>query len=443
MLKVGYGQADITPPGPTPLAGYFSERISTGVLDPLHARAVVLDDGKKRCALIILDLVGVTAEQTSRVRAHVAAETGLEPDAIFVAATHTHTGPALVPLFEMEPTVDYVPQTLIPGIAAACKNALTDLGPFTLNFGKTVEQGLAFNRRYWMKDGTVVTNPPKGSPDVLKPEGPIDHDVQVLSFVREGKPLLVLADINNHCDTVGGTMISAGWPCFMAAGVKEGLGAGADVVLLNGPAGNINHLDRDYQESQTCYDEATRIGNGYAGFVLKALEAAQPVAADDLSFGASRFSVPYRSVPEEQLQEAGRIAQGEPPQVEGDVTSENLAAGDPYMDWIYARVLLGFVSKYKGHADETVEINAFRIGPCAVVGLPGEPFSHIGMSIKEGSPSANTCLFQLCGDLAGYIPTPECFARGGYEPRTTLKNRFAPEAADIFIAKSLELLRGL
>ena len=92
---------------------------------------------------------------------------------------------------------------------------------------------------------------------------------------------------------------------------------------------------------------------------------------------------------------------------------------------------------------ECQEIAGFRLGDAAFVGFPGEPFVEIGMAVQERSPFKHTTVFELLGDCAGYIPLPECFERGGYEPRTHPRNRLTPEAADMFIERATEVLKGL
>ena len=125
------------------------------------------------------------------------------------------------------------------------------------------------------------------------------------------------------------------------------------------------------------------------------------------------------------------------------MTAEDLARGHPYVEWIYAQALLSFQERCGGSEGEHLEIGGFCLGKSAFVGLPGEPFTEIGLAVKEQSPFERTTVFALCGDVAGYIPLPEHFEHGGYEPRTTLNNRFAPQVGLLFIEQAAELLKEL
>jgi len=443
MPQAGFGTADITPALGVELAGYFNKRFAERVLDPLYARALVVGDGEVRLAVLALDLIGLGPSHSEALRSHLSQRLGLPPEAIVVCCTHTHTGPCTGELFEAERVQSYLEHTLLPGAEQACKEAADDMRPFQLSFGRTEESGLAFCRRHEMKSGRVLTNPPKGSPDILRPESDIDHAVQVLRFERDGKLAGLVVDANNHSDTIGTSEISADWPGWMVRAVQEELGRKVPALLLNGPAGNINHFDPDNMEHQSSYAEAERIGRGYARFVLEAMQKTEPIASEPVKAMTRTFPVPYRTVAPDDVERARQLAATEPEDPGRDMTSEDLAKGHPYVDWLYARELVRFHDLYGNLEAEDVEIGAFRIGDCAFVGLPGEAFTDQGLAIKAGSPFESTCVFSLYNGLLGYVPMARHFGRGGYEPLTTAANRLAPEAGDLYIENGLALLAAL
>ena len=90
-FSAGVGRAEITPPAGTPLGGYGARkgRPSTGAHDPLFAKALVLDDGTTRVAIVTTDLVGTNAEMKRRV----SERTGIPPERLLLCASHTHSGP--------------------------------------------------------------------------------------------------------------------------------------------------------------------------------------------------------------------------------------------------------------------------------------------------------------------------------------------------------------
>src|SRR3954447_24337561 len=92
-LQAGVAMVDITAPIPFRMHGYFYERLSTGIKDPLYARAVVFKQGKESAALVFCDLVGIPAAQTTPARKKASEATGIPIEHIAVTGTHTHTGP--------------------------------------------------------------------------------------------------------------------------------------------------------------------------------------------------------------------------------------------------------------------------------------------------------------------------------------------------------------
>src|SRR5438876_7756919 len=89
-LQIGAAEIDITPPIGHRMAGYFDERLSTGVHDPLHAKAIVLQQDKEQIALVFCDLVGVSQTVTTNARAQASQKTGIPVAHIVICATHSH-----------------------------------------------------------------------------------------------------------------------------------------------------------------------------------------------------------------------------------------------------------------------------------------------------------------------------------------------------------------
>ncbi|MFH1567540.1 MAG: hypothetical protein ABIL09_06010, partial [Gemmatimonadota bacterium] len=194
-LRVGAGSAVITPDLGAHLAGYFEARRAAAVHDDLGARALAFDDGRTRAALVICDLICLPAEVVAQVRAAAAAASGIPAAHVMVGATHTHTGPQtrLTHLQEEEggPTRRWL--SAFPERAAvAVQTAVADLEPCAAAWASAAEDRIAFNRRYRMKDGTVRTNPGQQHPDILGPAGPIDPEVGVAAFRRQGGNLKAL-----------------------------------------------------------------------------------------------------------------------------------------------------------------------------------------------------------------------------------------------------------
>src|SRR5262245_40706506 len=185
--QAGIAVVDITPPIPYRMSGYFEERVSTGTLDPLHAKAIVFRQGDESAALVFCDLVGIPQFVSDKARDEASHATGIPVDHIAVAATHSHTGPMYYdalrnPLHQRSierlgsdpyEKVEY-PAELVAKIVAAVVEAKSKLQPVQLKSGSGEETRLSFNRRYHMKDGSVRFNPGELNPGIIRPAGPID-----------------------------------------------------------------------------------------------------------------------------------------------------------------------------------------------------------------------------------------------------------------------------
>jgi hypothetical protein len=93
-----------------------------------------------------------------------------------------------------------------------------------------------------------------------------------------------------------------------------------------------------------------------------------------------------------------------------------------------------------GGTHKEIEFQAIRLGPTALVGIPVEPFSEIGAGVKADSPFETTFFSGYTNGVNLYLPVAEAFEQGGYE---VWVSPYAPEAADVAIEASLNLLKEL
>src|SRR4051812_16695822 len=164
-LTAGAAMADVTPPRGCPMAGYYSARGAEGTHDPLYAKALVFEKHGARVALVTLDLIGTPRKMVEQTRAVVEKETGIPASHVMISATHSHTGPVLT---DNSPRADALGggnqiareyMAGLPGkIAAAVKAADAARRPAKVFQATGREDGLAFNRRFHMVDGSVGWN---------------------------------------------------------------------------------------------------------------------------------------------------------------------------------------------------------------------------------------------------------------------------------------------
>lgn len=429
-LRVGLARNLITPPPGVALAGYFNPRFNRGVHDDLWVRVCLFQQGAVTAGIVQFDVLEIPRWLYGKLRQRLNdVQKGLGENLI-IAATHTHTGP------EMRAARDALHQhaldLIVEQAEAAVRTALWRFVPVEMQAVSVVNNPLAYNRRYWMKNGRVVTNPGKLNPEIVSPEGPVDRQIHALLFLRDGLPVGAIANVSNHTDTIGDDLVSADWPGFLERALQGALGAQVPVLTLVGASGNINHFDVTSAQGQTCYAEARRIGEGYAEIILRAVEDAVAVPAAPLAVGRTTFRLRKRAVPAAELQQARALLE-KTAAADGVFTSEDLARGAPAVLRFFAEELLAFARNEAGTVVD-FPVTAIRLGQdSAIVSLPGEPFAEIGLAIRAGAPFRRTLVASNANGYAGYIPLDECFAHGGYEPLPV-----ADGGADRGMAQALE-----
>ena len=442
-LNAGFSRVDVTPMLGIGLAGYFIPRSAEGILDPLQINALALSCGDTKAVLMSIDHCGIVKEVLNPMIDRVCALTGLPREAVYIHATHTHTGPFLNPNPTDPLEIEYA-QTVTRKFADAAKLALEDLQPAKMGYGIGDAPNIAFVRRFRMKDGSVRTNPGVDNPDILHPIGDVDERVNVLRFDRE-QDSLVLVNFGNHPDVVGGCKISADWPGFLRQTVEKAL-EGTRCIFFNGAQGDVNHVNvhprggylngmfMDFDDVARGYDHARYMGRVVAGGVLQAYDKVKFVDVDSIRFAQKFIDVPANLPTPQELPEARRV---------NDLHNAGKDAELPYSGMMLTTVVADAARKVRlehGPDSFRMPLSAIAIGPVAMFGIPGEPFTGVGRALKEAEGFA--LVLPTCNTNAkeGYFPMLECYEEGGYEAGSS---NFKAGVAELIIEAGLTLLQTL
>lgn len=433
-MKAGFGETVVTPPLGLELSGYFNERIADGVLDDLHSRALVVSDDESTVAIVISDVLCIPYADVLAVREEVTKRTGIPGEHVLVAATHTHTGPVTNVQFGRNLDKAYM-QMWHRQTASAVEMAFLNMQEARMSVGRGELPNVAFNRRFRMKNGKVHTNPGVMNPEIELVAGPVDPTVTVARFDDlNGKPIGVLTHFGCHPDTTGGNKYSADWFGIAAKYIQkvlgEMLGAPAHppgVVVLCGPAGNINHINvQDPKRAQRWPKATLEIGVGLAMETIRVFtNLGHPV--EDSEVDAARKMVSLECMSPAQFIELSRQALADPKTggMERRRAESNLAAYDPQAPY---------------EESIPIEVQCLRIGPLLVASTPGEYFCEFGIALKESLPNMTAITVNLSNGALGYIPTQTAYEEGGYEPRTT---RLVPGSGEAILAAQIELAKAL
>jgi len=431
-VKTGYCKVNITPPLGCCIAGYLEERIADGVADPLYVRAVAFEqDGL--AVFLCFDLLGVPQDLATGLRTCIAGQLGCTPEQIFISATHTHTAPncssASLPLEE-----SFIASLKHYAVAAA-QSAVADLKEAELFFARSELQGIAFVRRFRMKDGSVRTNPGRHNPDILEPMSEPDENIQLLKIVRPDGRDIVLVNFQVHPDVRTGCQLSADYPGAVCS-TLEGALPGTDCIYFNGPCGNLNHIDVNCPEwdKNGGPEHVAHMGRTIAGKILSMYTKARPVAAGPVRTVQKMVDVPIRRADPAVLAHAEDYIRWH----EAGESHRIPYKGMEYTTAIFeARRHLALRSMPESKA---MPVCAAAFGDVAFATVPGEGFCEIGQTIRGGSPFAAQFVLNTTNAYEGYFPMEDAFLVNGYESRTTM---FRPGVGELLAEAGLDAVRTL
>lgn len=405
------------------MEGYSArEGVSQGVHDPLQGQVLLLRADESQIALVTLDLLGVNLEVTERIRAGIAASTDVSPEALMLACSHTHSGPAGflpdVPGLQTHPDPEFrdvVERKLIGAVG----EATTRLRPASVCVGKGRVRGVGANR-----------NDPE--------HGPFDDEVVVLRIDdAAGHPMAVLFTFACHPTVMGheNLFFTADFP----GAARSSLGSVyPETVFLfaNGPAGDISA--RFTRREQT-FAEVERLGRILAGEVLKAINSAESMVKPRVGFKVHPMELPLRDFPPPEEAQA-RIQRLE--EKLEKLKAENAPHGEirkVFTQWQGAVGSADMAETLGERERVSTQVQRLTIGDLAIVGLPGEPFTRIGLAIKELSPYRHTTVLSYCNDEVGYFPDHQAYTAETYE---ALISPYREDIAETVVQHARAVLGG-
>ncbi|HYE33790.1 MAG TPA: hypothetical protein VEH27_20385, partial [Methylomirabilota bacterium] len=433
-VRVGAASVKITPPTGAPMAGYYYERAAEGTHDELLANTIVLEVDGKLAALVSLDLISTQRRFVEAARAEVSRTLGIPADHVMISATHAHTGPIFASTsarFDSQGgsnpiAVSYTEQ-LPKWIVESVSLAKERLAPVTISAAKGVAEGLAFNRRFHMKDGTVGWNAGKLNPNIIRPAGPVDPEVPLVVFEdAQKRPLAAYVNFAMHLDTVGGMKFSADYPFALREALKAAKDTNLVTLFTIGCAGDVNHINVSHGHRQQGHGEAARIGTILAASALRAWDELAPLTNLSLRARAEVVALPLAKITEQEVSEARAV-----------LARMNAPEKPKFLEQVKAFQTLE-VQGRQGQPLEA-EVQVITLGKeLAWVSLPGEIFVELGLTIKRGSPFKHTIIAELANGSVGYVPNRVAYPQGNYE---VISARCAEGSGELLVDAALRMLR--
>lgn len=431
-MKAGYSKIDITPSLGCILNGYYDPRYADRVIEPLYVTTLACSDGENTILAISLDISEILQRDTDDIRSRVSQATGVPFEAVFVACIHTHTAPVIseIPCFFKRDHAYY--DQFCKKICDSAIFAMRDMKDATASIARGEAKGISFVRRFYKKDGTIVTNPARDKMyEIDRPAGEPDETLQLVKLERPGAADIAIINFGTHPDVLGGTGICPDWPAFLRNTVEAALpdvadGKGVKVIFFNGAQGDVAHVNKMAPMPGKGLTHSRHMGRALAGTVLSIYTYTQPINSDKVFYKQNFAHVPVAKGTPEEVKIAAEIHE--------KYGKKEDISGYPF-DIVRARRYLRLELR---NAIIDLNIVCVGFGDVAFVGLPGEPFTEIGRRIKAGSPFAMTIPCCNANGSEGYFPTDDALTNTGYESNSSF---YKPGLADTLVETSLETLK--
>ena len=448
-FKVGYASVNINPRLGCPVFGYYVPRFAKGFLDDLEACAVAFSLNGKTSLLISVDNGAIQKELIDKMTCGIEMSTNISSNDIIICATHTHTSPYCYEsdMFEMDyRIVNEYADFLLQRVTDLAVLALADLKPAKLGFGTvTAPDRIAYIRRYKMKDGSTMTCPPINDSNIDHPIGKLDQRVHVIRIDRKNAESIVILNYGLHADCVNGELISSDWIGWVKRTLDKALD-GVKCMCIIGAQGdvgstNVNPVDGDMNDTEISFDNEMKspgmarfIGRALAGAVLQIYDKVAYREVDTIKVVKKKLTVQANVPSEQELVTARRYKELH------DAGRDDLI---PYKAMELTTVVaeaLRMCRMANGPKTFELPMSGMRIGNLAFIGIPGEPFTEIGVKIKETDGWGMICPSINTNGKEGYFPSKEAFDEGGYEARTS---PFTAGVAQSIVDCAKEILKEL
>jgi hypothetical protein len=413
-LRVAIFRCDVTPAAGEPLIWTTP---LTETLDPLWAKGILIEHGRRRAILCAMDWCGLGSSEYRRLQSAMARAAGAPDATVLLQSVHQHAAPYVdgdayrllragpnPPLCFSEPGMEAIAAKL----ARAVQEAAARLAPVDrIGAGQARVDRVASARRVW-DGGKLVVRYSTGAKDPRMaelPEGPIDPWLKTISFSSRGRPVARLHFYATHpqtfcCDgRASADFVGAAREAFE----KED---GVFQIYLTGAAGDVTVGKYN--------DGSERARRELAGRLIEALRA---------STAATRFEPVRRCL--------WRTARCKlPPR---SVLPELQTVADPAARY-RAAITIAFARR-----QEPLEVTGLDFGPVRILHLPGEPLLEFQTFAQKLLPDEFVAVAGY-GDISpGYICPDRAFKEGGYEPSAS---NHAPGAEQLVKDAITEVLRS-
>ena len=481
-MLIGWDIQDITPAQPVELIGQYYQRISKGVRDPLSVSALAMEQvttaGREQVVMVSIDIVYVAQDFLDEVRERVCAQIpDLEPQAVFLNATHIHTGPSwFVPFRWWQPAAGALQPAeirlfLLERTVRAVVNAWKSRQPGRVSAASALAP-IGYSRRMLYADGSAMMYGKTDREDFIGVEGGNDPEARLL-FTWDERNQLTGVIVNVACPAQvmeAGYVVTADFFGDLRKRIHATYGAGVKMLPQVSAAGcqSPRNLPAQSKDEVNYWNESgmvaiaarleKAVAEGYAS-ASKCIERASV-----LKHTVTQITLPIHRASLAEYQaacaEVKRLVSNYPdePTASKELFAKFVAdthAGEqrrphgPFdnkeLDFVLLENAQAVVNRYEIQ-DQTptysMELHALRLGDCVFVTNPFELFLDYGQMIIARSQAKRTFLVQFACDTGRYLPTARAMAAGGYSA-LIINGSVGPEGGRMLVEASVKAIEEL
>lgn len=418
-LRVGAAAVDFEADDSMIIGGSILPGYVKGQEGRLRAVAVVLEKpGGGKVALVACDILMITRDLLDPVCARIEKEAGIPAGSILINCTHTHHAPSTVRVhgYDRVPAFcEEVQRKILQAVKEADAHLSREPCEFLYKLGR--EETVGRNSRLMLGDGTIYWV--GDSSDAVRPTGPFDPELPVLGFREPGGHLRALL-FNHSTHTIGMRDGLKRSPSFYGLAAQELEGElGGITGFLEGASGSTHNVGGGVPvpEAIKRMKEAVKV----------ALASAQTQPVDKLVSLKRPFAFRVRHF-DEAAEDAAVTTYCE---------KRSPLRARPTVEVF--RNMRKELAPVQGE-ERTTWLQVIRIGEVAIVGVPAEFFTKLGLDIKNRSPFRHTVIAELANDWIGYVPDVDAFKLGGYQVWTGFHSYCEPGTGERIVDEVVTML---
>jgi neutral ceramidase len=412
-LKAGAAKVDVTP------AANELPKTYDGILDHLFARAIVVENGSARAALISVDAGAVPDAVWKPVTEQVEKDLGIPARNVLLTATHTHSVPG-------QTNPDYIRR-----IVEAVRLAQERLAPARVGYGTGVS--------YINVNRNIIDPKTRRWWEGPNYDGPSDKTVAVMKFeTLAGEPIAVYYNYAMHAVTVGQLdLVSADAPGTTSKYIEDSLDGRFVALWSSGAAGDQNPIYfqqtfdlrdiRTKEYAKRGIDISNAMPPGGQGLnkkdpeVIKLMDQQKQMIVSMGQFLGEEVLHVMRSMERTDADA----------EIRGGVKTVSCPGRTRTNDG-----RAGFEGTYKDSEPVEIKLGLVRIGDVAIGAVNAEVFNLIAQRLKKESPYAHTMMATLTNGMArsGYIPNDAAYGMDTFE---VLSSRLKPGCAESVIVNGI------